>query len=269
MRIAGQFVEFRFARNQAGHPVVIIQHRLKKDAVHLAGHQHGALPLGIRVFQERNQAVSVEPLGRLRQAEQLDQRRIDIEQGNRLVAHNALRKAGAGDNQVAVRRVVPRLNFGPRILFAEHIAVVAPEHHIARFSIGTGIPRFQHAPDLFVGKSHARQIGAHKLFVVAFFDQHLVIALAELRLKAGDQLEAFRQIVQIVDTSFGELQRFGGIFVKILLGHNPRHVRTVNTQRKEKRIATRPDGFDGLARRFIVAHFRGGYIGDIPDSGGV
>ena len=78
--ITGEFVELRFARNQAGHAEVIIQYRLKEDTIHLTGHQRGLLPLGIRVFQERNQAVSVERLGRLRQAEQLNERRIEIEQ---------------------------------------------------------------------------------------------------------------------------------------------------------------------------------------------
>ena len=72
------------------------------------------------------------------------------------------------------------------MLFAEHIAVVAPEHHVARFGVGAGAPRVQHTPDLFVGKGHTCQVGAYKLSVVAVFHQHVVIALAELRLKTGD-----------------------------------------------------------------------------------
>ena len=208
-------------------------------------------------------------MGRRRQLQQLDQRRVEVLERNGFVAGGAFGNAGTGDDQIAVSRVVPGLHLGPGLFLSEMVAVVAPEDEVAVLGVRAGIPGIEQATDLFVGEGHAGEVGPDELLVVALLHEAFVVAGTELGLEMGERSKALWQIVEIVRLEFRKLDGLQRIAVEVFLGHDPGDVRPINAEGEKERVRDGFKRFDAMADRDIVRHFRDRIGGDAPVSRGV
>ena len=208
-------------------------------------------PRHVGIGQLWTQADPLE-VGAGREAGEVNQRGIDVEQLSRLAAPLSGRHAGAGEDQGHLRAAVPEGVLAGDRLLAEVPAVIAPDNHDRVVGEACVLEGGEQSPDLGVDKARAGEVAPHEV-------SPLVVLLEprqpRLRQRPVEVPGKPRGVAAVVGEEGGQHRVVVGVEVKPLLRGVAGHMRQEEAGRQEEGLV--PGGIldllDGPARDLVVA----------------
>ena len=198
----------------------------------IRGGDCGTVPARRRVLELWDERKPFEVVV-LRQAAQLDKRRVDVEQAGGLPAGFTRMKARPCNEQRYARGFLPQGALGPMLFFTEMKTVVTPKDDQRVVGVRTVLQGVQHNADAVVDKRHRGQVGVGQAALFAG-THHLGVGRRDGVIV--DAQKILRQIVEIALRIVRQRDLVRLVLGKPLGRHEERDVRTEEADRHKERL---------------------------------